>query len=287
MNTYYDTAAQFFNQGEYKKSIKILEQLTADFPDNLMFKNLLGLSYLKNKNTGKAITTFENLITIQPDNASFIAFLANAYLLRGWSNKANDILKNNIIVDENNVLQWIELTNHYIDNTYVVESKKTFNELLQQTAEKSDNLSISIHLQLLIINTCNEDLEGMEKTLGDLSSIAAESEEYKNHIASVLLKISEHLIQAHMTEAAKKILDKSNLVSAEDKKINNLNFDINESTPKECHLPYISNKYNWFNNYTNNSRKTKKPYIRNEKKLGRNMLCPCGSEKKYKKCCGK
>ena len=24
-----------------------------------------------------------------------------------------------------------------------------------------------------------------------------------------------------------------------------------------------------------------------EKKVGRNELCPCGSEKKYKKCCGK
>ena len=27
--------------------------------------------------------------------------------------------------------------------------------------------------------------------------------------------------------------------------------------------------------------------IRNENKIGRNSLCPCGSGKKYKKCCGK
>ena len=27
------------------------------------------------------------------------------------------------------------------------------------------------------------------------------------------------------------------------------------------------------------------PYIREEKKVGRNELCPCGSGKKYKKCC--
>ncbi|HEY5583367.1 MAG TPA: SEC-C metal-binding domain-containing protein [Ruminiclostridium sp.] len=27
--------------------------------------------------------------------------------------------------------------------------------------------------------------------------------------------------------------------------------------------------------------------IRNENKIGRNGLCPCGSGKKYKKCCGK
>ena len=31
----------------------------------------------------------------------------------------------------------------------------------------------------------------------------------------------------------------------------------------------------------------KKPMRRNEKKIGRNAPCPCGSGKKYKKCCGK
>lgn len=27
--------------------------------------------------------------------------------------------------------------------------------------------------------------------------------------------------------------------------------------------------------------------VRNTEKVGRNDLCPCGSGKKYKKCCGK
>jgi len=30
----------------------------------------------------------------------------------------------------------------------------------------------------------------------------------------------------------------------------------------------------------------KKPVKRTEKKIGRNAPCPCGSGKKYKKCCG-
>ena len=29
------------------------------------------------------------------------------------------------------------------------------------------------------------------------------------------------------------------------------------------------------------------PYRREEPKIGRNDPCPCGSGKKYKKCCGK
>ena len=30
-----------------------------------------------------------------------------------------------------------------------------------------------------------------------------------------------------------------------------------------------------------------KPVVRDEPKTGRNDPCPCGSGKKYKKCCGK
>lgn len=29
-----------------------------------------------------------------------------------------------------------------------------------------------------------------------------------------------------------------------------------------------------------------KPIVRETPKVGRNDLCPCGSEKKFKKCCG-
>jgi preprotein translocase subunit SecA len=31
----------------------------------------------------------------------------------------------------------------------------------------------------------------------------------------------------------------------------------------------------------------KKPVKRSDKKIGRNAPCPCGSGKKYKKCCGR
>ncbi len=31
---------------------------------------------------------------------------------------------------------------------------------------------------------------------------------------------------------------------------------------------------------------TDRPIVRDQPKTGRNDLCPCGSGKKYKKCCG-
>ena len=32
---------------------------------------------------------------------------------------------------------------------------------------------------------------------------------------------------------------------------------------------------------------SQQPYVRQNSKIGRNDPCPCGSGKKYKKCCGK
>jgi preprotein translocase subunit SecA len=39
--------------------------------------------------------------------------------------------------------------------------------------------------------------------------------------------------------------------------------------------------------YSHGGESAKTPIRRTEKKIGRNQPCPCGSGKKYKKCCGK
>lgn len=41
------------------------------------------------------------------------------------------------------------------------------------------------------------------------------------------------------------------------------------------------------NNSNNSDKKKKQPYVRKNKKIGRNEPCPCGSGKKYKNCCGR
>ena len=40
-------------------------------------------------------------------------------------------------------------------------------------------------------------------------------------------------------------------------------------------------------NANDGKEKLKSEPVKNEKKVGRNSLCPCGSGKKYKQCCGK
>lgn len=42
-----------------------------------------------------------------------------------------------------------------------------------------------------------------------------------------------------------------------------------------------------FSGYQDEDRGIRKPYVRPNAKIGRNDPCPCGSGKKYKKCCGR
>jgi len=51
---------------------------------------------------------------------------------------------------------------------------------------------------------------------------------------------------------------------------------------------YFSSSYNQKINFFDRDGyhiKPVEPYVREEPKVGRNDVCPCGSGKKYKKCC--
>ena len=56
-----------------------------------------------------------------------------------------------------------------------------------------------------------------------------------------------------------------------------------EHYPFDYYEPYDDSEYFPFE--LNDSFERPQTYVRKEKKIGRNDPCPCGSGKKYKKCC--
>jgi len=50
--------------------------------------------------------------------------------------------------------------------------------------------------------------------------------------------------------------------------------------------PTVAAIYRYFLAYRTGGESGSKPVIRSNPKVGRNDPCPCGSGKKYKKCCG-
>ena len=118
--------------------------------------------------------------------------------------------------------------------------------------------------------------------LDALESLDIDIRKYLNSINIENSKINE--IEANIS-----ILINTNIYSEEGLKslLEDMNINLTKNNFKE--LTSIINKYKndipiWvFNGYT----KKEVNSIPREKKIGRNDSCPCGSGKKYKKCCGR
>lgn len=118
--------------------------------------------------------------------------------------------------------------------------------------------------------------------LDALESLDIDIRKYLNSINIKNSKINE--IEANIS-----ILINTNIYSEEGLKslLEDMNINLTKNNFKE--LTSIINKYKndipiWvFNGYT----KKEVNSIPREKKIGRNDSCPCGSGKKYKKCCGR
>ncbi len=54
---------------------------------------------------------------------------------------------------------------------------------------------------------------------------------------------------------------------------------------EECKLQYKALTYECPKHLSSQQNEKGIPYKRSEPKIGRNQLCPCGSNKKYKHCC--
>ncbi|MDC9722386.1 MAG: SEC-C metal-binding domain-containing protein [Urechidicola sp.] len=66
----------------------------------------------------------------------------------------------------------------------------------------------------------------------------------------------------------------------------NAGFNVSQKTVNEFFISqYKKAKHNKRKTAMNAVFKAKFPPIKKEAKIGRNEDCPCGSEKKYKKCC--
>ena len=118
--------------------------------------------------------------------------------------------------------------------------------------------------------------------LDALESLDIDIRKYLNSINIKNSKINE--IEANIS-----ILINTNIYSEEGLKslLEDMNINLTKNNFKE--LTSIINKYKndipiWvFNGYTKKEINS----IPREEKIGRNDSCPCGSGKKYKKCCGR
>lgn len=124
-----------------------------------------------------------------------------------------------------------------------------------------------------------EKVDKIEGTIGELAKKFSMSEEY---IAGFIDGINETQSPAISLEN----------LSTDTNVTVNIDFEKLYRQMVEYKADHLYNLPQWDNIFTAEQRKvfyknqkSSKTYIR-EKKIGRNDPCPCGSGKKYKKCCG-
>lgn len=152
-------------------------------------------------------------------------------------------------------------------------------KVLSQDYDEDTRLAkLPLELQQEILDTLNlkdngrraKGMEQINKTM-------------KRKNKEVLFLLAECFLDAGKTGRALTTIEKLGDMEPEDASVSYLQEDILESMrePDDMYTPDMSPDF--FSLF----EEPKQPFVRNTKKIGRNDPCPCGSGKKYKKCCGR
>ena len=136
IKTNYENAKVLIEEDEFDKAIKVLEETVNIAPEVSVVRVLLGETYRKNNNNGKAIKIFQGLVIEEPSNASFAGHLAYSFLERSWHKKAIDAFLNAIKLDIDNLSFYLGLSEAYMRNNDVRASKDILKEAVARLKEE-------------------------------------------------------------------------------------------------------------------------------------------------------
>ena len=174
----------------------------------------------------------------------------------------------------------------------------------EATAQHPLSINLSIdsknfgdsHSEMLVLGKRPEPIIDSSKDLSKTNSSLSESSETEEKLDENNQQTEDHIKNSPSLESEKQqqqsehyeklkrsLMDVVNTSSLSDD-------DFNKNSKMSYHgsSSLDSKKNQSSSNDQKNQNKSKPPpFIRDQKKVGRNDPCPCGSGKKYKKCCGK
>lgn len=169
-----------------------------------------------------------------------------------------------LIVSENIFLNELEEVDRQIEE--VREEQTKYSRWLPQTRDELFKWEYANYVER------TAQSEKIRKMLGSMCS--------SDEIADVALFVMHNFLSlAVEPEVVCKTLQNQELISVKGKNKSSLISAMNE-WQTVIRMPYL-------NGNTIEGLKAIQALVRNTKQVGRNDLCPCGSGKKYKKCCGR
>jgi len=214
----YENAKVLIEEDEFDKAIKVLEETVNIAPELSVVRVLLGETYRRNNNNGKAIKIFQGLFIEEPSNASFAGHLAYSFLERGWHKKAIDAFLNAIKLDIDNLSFYLGLSEAYMRNNDARASKDILKQAVGRLKEANED-NTAIYYQLIASDIMLNELVDMEKHLDALIILASKNEDIKDNIAWTLAQLAKQLIFLELMDEAKSIIKRASELLPEDKEI--------------------------------------------------------------------
>ena len=288
----YELLSDAQKRTKYDLELNRKNELIGDLPIKAALQIEQAKTEIQNAHTGNAVKAAEDLYARYPENAAVISLLRQAYIARGWTKKATDLLispaykKTLKTADDWEVytgaLRAVGFSEEYMLSK-TIEGMAALSESGADDIEMCacayyDFMDLSQWERLgLVVPEKFDDPDKILHYVLELSERGLKAVDADAFIASVLTPIvyskspsqlDDHDI-AQLRIILKIIRNAINADLIEQSQYNELIRNIEYIVAEENEPAYQLEP------------------VRIGKKIGRNDPCPCGSGKKYKKCCGR
>jgi len=287
----YETLSDATRRENYDADLKRQTKQAGDLPPEALSLIEQAKTEIQKAHTGKAVTIAEDLYAKYPENAAVIKLLQEAYLARGWKNKAAELM---LVPAYQKMLK----TAHEWDLYCYALVLRGFSQpqISAKTIEKMAELAETGEDDIGICAQAYHDFCDD----GDKITDFAFPEKFDNpdKILNHILELSGRGLKAADPETfiswmlAPTIIDKSPS-ELDDRDIARLRTileivygAVEEHTVKKSEFYAIIKGIEYIIEQNSEPEYQLEP-VRSGEKIGRNDPCPCGSGKKYKKCCGR
>jgi curved DNA-binding protein CbpA len=265
-------------------------EMTGELPDEAV-KQIENVKLeIQHTHTGKAVKIAEILYKEYPDNAAVISLLAQAYSARGWKNKVLQLISSPAYYS---TLKTSEDWDDYILALEEADVSQTeiFVKIMYGIFELSKNGKNNIDIFAWAYYysftfdkkdwadfTLPEEFDSLDKLLNHilkLSKLGLKTNEINSLVSHLLMPIIEYKKPAEISDDDMKRLKIA------------LEIIRNASDARALKKSQFGDIIEGIE-YIIESRLSEERIepVRSGVKTGRNDPCPCGSGKKYKKCCG-
>lgn len=293
----------YHNNNDLNLARNILEDAIERFKDSSeentsVYYNLIQMDVMVNDkermiNHLDALTKLAEINEDIKDNTAWtLAQLAKCLLSIFRIEESEEIIKRALLLSPGNA----DILEIQQDISNVGSIRSSF-DLLKIDSRIDDNLKYLIEMEVYSDQVSNIDMMTKDARMSIVELRILENFDFfRNQIIllktaySDLYKVKREFFESALNTSKRRPMLKKR--KAEEQKYNALMsmFNANSSFDEDDDDEDNEDEYYYSDDeeaYDEEFYKTEEPFVREEAKIGRNDPCPCGSGKKYKKCCGR